>query len=323
MGILEPLLRGFEGEHDLEDMFTVSNASMLADSMGMIHDFDTFLGMYAGFMETLPSASVLVAEQEGKIVGHAMVWWRDVAGGHRLYSHQSSVLPEYACIRERLMDWAERRLAEIALGHRSDASKMLETQAVPGTALDAIVKCMGYVPSRHFFEMVGPLDAVPAAVAPEGITITPLLEHSVREAWAVSREAFMDHWCYSEKNWSNERLEEIIASPLFDLSLWFIAVADGRVVGSVRNYIKPDENAILGRKRGYISNLCVLRPWRRRGIASALLSKSMAGLASRGLTEARLTVDSERTTGALSLYTKAGFSVSNTYVNYWKLLAEC
>jgi len=320
MGISEPLLRGLEGGNDLEDMFAVSNASMLTDSMGMIYDFDTFRGMYEGFMETLPSASVLVAEQEGKVVGHAMVWWRDVAGGHRLYSHQSSVLPEYACIRERFMDWAERRLTEIALGHRSDASKMLETQAVAGTALDAIVKGRGYLPSRHFFEMVSPLDAVPAAVAPEGITITPLPEQRVREAWAASHEAFMDHWGHSEKNWSDERLEEIIASPLFDLSLWFVAVADGRTVGSVRNYIKPDENAILGRKRGYISNLCVLRPWRRRGIAAALLSKSMAGLALRGLAEARLAVDPEGTNSALSLYTKAGFSVSNTYVSYWKPL---
>jgi len=109
----------------------------------------------------------------------------------------------------------------------------------------------------------------------------------------------------------------------FDISLWLVAVAAGKVVGTARNVIKAGENAALGRKRGYISNVCVSRPWRRKGVAAALLSGSMARLRAAGMEEARLGADSESLTGAPGLYGKMGFAVSNSYVSYRKGMPPC
>ncbi len=316
----EPLIRGFMGEQDLGAMQEVSDVSRLADGMNMVYDTDAFRNMFAPLMDKLPSRNAVAAEAGGKIVGHALIWWRDVAEGQRLYSHQSAALPEYEGLRARLMDWAEARLLEISEGHPEIGEKFLETQTVPGTELDSLVKARGYEPARFFFEMLRPLNDLQEVKLPEGITLTVVTEGGLKEAWAVSRDAFKDQWGYSPKNWSDERLEDIVGSSLFDLSLWFVALADGEVVGSVRNYIKSQENDMLNRKRGYISSICVSRPWRRRGIAAALLSKSMRELAARGMAEARLGVDSDSPTGALSLYMNSGFAVSNTYVSCRKPL---
>lgn len=317
----EPLIRGFMGEQDLGAMQEVSDASRLADGMNMVYDSDTFRNMFAPLMDRLPSGNAVVAEVGGKTVGYALVWWRDVAEGQRLYSHQSAALAGYEGLRARLMDWAEARLLEIAKTHPGNTEKILETQTVPGTALDSLVRARGYAPARFFFEMLRPLDTLQKVKLPDGITVTPVRENMLKEAWAVSREAFRDQWGNSEKNWSDERLADIVESSLFDPALWFVALAEGRVVGSVRNYIKPAENGMLNRKRGYISSICVLRPWRGRGIATALLSESIGALAAKAMTEARLGVDSESPTGALELYRKSGFAVSNTYVSYRKHLS--
>ena len=49
------------------------------------------------------------------------------------------------------------------------------------------------------------------------------------------------------------------------------------------------------------------RPWRRRGLARALVMRSLAVLRDRGLTSAGLGVDADNANEALRLYTECGF----------------
>ena len=52
------------------------------------------------------------------------------------------------------------------------------------------------------------------------------------------------------------------------------------------------------------------RPWRKRGLASALIGRSLELLRERGMTSAVLGVDADNPTGALALYERAGFEPS-------------
>ena len=74
-----------------------------------------------------------------------------------------------------------------------------------------------------------------------------------------------------------------LISPTFDPSLWRVAWDGDDVVGMVRSFINAGENAEYERKRGYTQYISVRRPWRRRGIARALLVMGLHALKERGV----------------------------------------
>jgi ribosomal protein S18 acetylase RimI-like enzyme len=86
------------------------------------------------------------------------------------------------------------------------------------------------------------------------------------------------------------------------------------------NFVFPEENERLGVARGWLQHVSVRRPWRRRGLAAALIAESLRALRDRGLAEAALGVDAENTTGALRLYESLGFRRHRTGVSFRKLI---
>ena len=71
---------------------------------------------------------------------------------------------------------------------------------------------------------------------------------------------------------------------------------------------------------GWVSTLGVRRPWRRRGVALALLHHSFGEFYRRGQQRVGLGVDAESITGATRLYEKAGMYVQRRYNTYHKEL---
>jgi ribosomal protein S18 acetylase RimI-like enzyme len=59
------------------------------------------------------------------------------------------------------------------------------------------------------------------------------------------------------------------------------------------------------------------RPWRRRGLATALIARSLVVLRERGMTSAALGVDAANASGALGLYEGLGFAV-DTRASAWR-----
>ena len=77
----------------------------------------------------------------------------------------------------------------------------------------------------------------------------------------------------------------------------------------MKSYIDAPENEEFGRRRGYAENISVRRPWRRQGLARALLAESLYALKQRGMEEAALGVHFENPRQALRLYESVGFAV--------------
>jgi GNAT superfamily N-acetyltransferase len=66
----------------------------------------------------------------------------------------------------------------------------------------------------------------------------------------------------------------------------------------------------MGYQRGWLSSVFTRRAWRRRGLARALIGRSLALHRERGMTTAALGVDAENPSGALGLYEGMGFAVN-------------
>jgi ribosomal protein S18 acetylase RimI-like enzyme len=74
-------------------------------------------------------------------------------------------------------------------------------------------------------------------------------------------------------------------------------------------FIHWDENKQFKRQRGYTEGIGVDRSWRRRGLARALISRSLHAQKAAGMTESALAADSESTSGVTRLYESCGFQI--------------
>ena len=110
--------------------------------------------------------------------------------------------------------------------------------------------------------------------------------------------------------------------PWRDPSLWRVAWDGDRVAGQVRSYIDEQENAEFGRRRGYTEFISVRRPYRRRGLARALLVQSLEAVRDRGMEEAALGVLTENLHGAFRLYESVGFRVVRSWTTLQKPLGS-
>lgn len=172
--------------------------------------------------------------------------------------------------------------------------------------------------------MVRPtLDDLPQFPLPEGVEVRPVLPEHYRAIWEASNEAFQDHWGFfppteaDYQEWLNDK-------NLFQPDLWQIAwdVETNQIAGQVRTFIAHALNEKYGRKRGYTEFISVRRPWRKRGLARALIALSLQTQKAHGMTESMLGVDSENLSGATRIYEACGFRVVKRNAIYRKDLVK-
>ncbi|MDQ3927605.1 MAG: GNAT family N-acetyltransferase [Chloroflexota bacterium] len=97
--------------------------------------------------------------------------------------------------------------------------------------------------------------------------------------------------------------------------------APGTIVGFAICWIAGEENLRTGRLEGWVEGIGVVRQWRRKGIARALLLNSLHSLMSAGMEAALADVDSE-SVAATRLFQLAGFGVRNSLSQYECYLEE-
>jgi mycothiol synthase len=178
----------------------------------------------------------------------------------------------------------------------------------------------GYEPVRYSFYMVrANLDDLPNAPMPEGLEIREVRPEHLRAIFDAEVEAFRDHWGAAVPTEAD--YQQFLTDPVVgNYALWNVAWDGDQVCGMVRGYISAEENEQFGRKRGWVENISVRRPWRRRGLARALIAASIRKLREAGMTEGALGVDTENPNGALRLYESCGFVVSRREATYRKPL---
>ena len=160
-----------------------------------------------------------------------------------------------------------------------------------------LLQNLGYEKIRHFWRMEAVFDAEPPEpTLPEGFTIRPCREgHDERAIYETVDEAFQDHWSFGPttfETWFPRKTGE-----KFDPSLWFQLFDGDEMAGVAVCRINGDQ--------GWVGDLGIRKPWRRRGLGIALLQHAFREFYHRGIRRVGLGVDAENPTGATRLYERS------------------
>jgi ribosomal protein S18 acetylase RimI-like enzyme len=304
--------RHFRGEGDFPGMVATLNANNAADSHESVMTLESMVHSYAHLVNCDLAQDLMIVEVEGEMVGYVRVeWWRNDAG-ERIYAPNVFLKPEWRRRRigTAMLRWAQGRLREIATGHPQDGPRYFDS-FIPDTApgAEALLRGDGYQPVRHGFLMVRPdLEHIPDFPLPPGLELRPVTPEHYRAIWEADVEAFRDHWGFTpptEEDYERWQGDKVIFTP----GLWKIAwdVEKNQVAGQVKSFINHEENAQFNRKRGWTEFISTRRPYRRLGLARALIVLSLHELKRHGMTEAALGVDTQNLSGALRVYEACGF----------------
>jgi GNAT superfamily N-acetyltransferase len=316
--------RHFRGDSDYPAMLAIILSSAAADQIERHDTLEDVARNYSRLTNCDPYQDMIFAEIAGELVGYVRGWWWDEARTGRLYGLAGFLVPAWR--RQgigRLMQlWMEGRLREIAATHPSHQDRFFQvnvSQHQVGTAI--LLEGLGYQPVRYFYEMVRPsLELLPDFPLPAGLEIRPVLPEHYPAIWTSVDETSQDEWGYTPP--TAEDYQAWLDDLHFQPGLWQVAwdVAAGRVAGHVLTFIDQAENEHFNRKRGYTEGIGVDRAWRRRGLARALIARSLQAQKAAGMTESALAADSDSTSGVIRLYESCGFQAIRRDAIYRKPL---
>ncbi len=223
--------------------------------------------------------------------------------------------------------WAAARADEILSAQPAHLARYAETWADAGRA-DAIAlfEAHGFAPVRWYLEMRRFLAEAlpdPVATAPCRLEAYPLeaAEAAVERLRVAHNEAFADHWG-SEPILPEDWARNFIGDPFFRPDLSLVALDGDEIVGYSLNYVAESDWPATGVREGWVGQLGVRRAWRRRGLATALLIRSMEVFRAAGLEAATLGVDAENPSGAVGIYERVGFRPIRRSARFRRLFGE-
>jgi ribosomal protein S18 acetylase RimI-like enzyme len=317
----ELTFRAYRGPEEFPGMVAVWDACRPVDGYEWPMSVEDLTRSFSHMEHCDPYRDMIFATVRGETIGYGRGSWYCEPDGTTLHDLVGHVAPAWRRrgIGRAILRWTEERQREVASEqaasgpHRFQVSTQDTEQGMAELLLSE-----GYAVVRRWYRMTRPLDGeIPAVPLPDGLEVRPVTPDQYRQIWEADVEAFRDAWGFAEP--PAAAYEEWLEDPVAMMSeLWQIAWDGDQVAGQVRSFINPKENAEQGRLRGYTECISVRRPWRRRGLARALILNSLRILQEQGMTEAALGVDTENVSGALRLYERCGFRPARSGAVYRK-----
>jgi len=294
----------------IADLIAVSHLAdgdeYVPDAASLQIDWETTPGFNA-------PRDIILAEVRGRLIAYGGVD-RQVRDGVAVYVTSGTVHPDFRRrgLGRTIVRRNETRLREMAETHRDRGGRTYAAWVGDreGGARELLL-AEGYGPVRYSFAMIrSDLDDLPQWQLPEGLELRGLRPEDHRAVFDADNEAFRDHWGHHEA--TELDFVGFFKFDSFEPGLCRVAWDGDQVAGSVLTFVWKLENEKLGVRRGWFERVSVRRPWRRRGLARAMLVSAMAGLRDAGLEQAMLGVDAENPNGALPLYTSLGFVIKDS-----------
>jgi mycothiol synthase len=292
----------------LEDAGAIADMfAEFARAYGTEHDFQQDIENWFTNPGMDLERDALVALLDGGIVGYADA---SDAGrdGSALYI-DLRFHPDHPEAVEPLFGFAEGRAEELV--KPGGTIRAWAPKAAEG--LRSSIESRGYTFNNFSFRMGRSLEGdISEPRWPEGIELRPFdRESDTVLVYDASQEALEDEPGHVRDPY-DEWLHYAFREP-FDPELWFLAFDGGELAGV--SLCRPQHGGTTD--RGWVQVLGVRRPWRRRGLGSALLLHSFRELRARGKRRVGLGVSGENE-GAVELYERAGMKVERTSVWYRK-----
>jgi mycothiol synthase len=317
--------RSFHGASDYGSIAAVLTDSQRADNYDRVVTAEDIAEAFARSLTNCdPYTDMIIAEIESNMIGYVRGWWTKESPSLYLYKHNGFLLTTWRRngIGRAMLSWMEGRLKNIAKTHLRESEKYLQvsvSQFEEGTAI--MLEHVGYQPVRYFFEMVRThLEDIPDLPLPDGLETRPVTTDQYRTIWESMRDPDHDEWGSTEP--TEEGYRAWLEEPRFQPHLWQVAWErdTNNPVAHVLTFIHHEENKQFDRKRGYTEGVGVARHWRRRGVARALISRSLQAQKAAGMSESALVADRDSKSGVSGLYESCGFQIVKCDTIYRKPL---
>ena len=319
--------RPWRGPEDTAAMAALANAVNAAEGVDEHVDVDGLTNWLAhDDAQFIATRDVILFERDGQLVAYGWTFWVDTTDGLREHRLGGYVHPDWqrrgigTRLLHRLEEMARAALAAypterpVHFGSFADGARV---------AKQALLQREGFTVVRWFFEMRRDLHAeITVPPLPEGLEVRPVAPDRavLRQLFDADSEAFQDHWGGFAA--TDARFAEWMGDPDFDPSLFVVAWDGDEIAGASINAIYRHENEAFARRRGWLDSVFVRRPWRRRGLAGALVARSLVVLREAAMDEGWLGVDAENPTGALGVYERAGFEIAKRHLAYRRPMAR-
>jgi mycothiol synthase len=211
-----------------------------------------------------------------------------------------------------LVRWARDRAVEL-LRDRSPGVPIALYADGPIDALDRIrlLEDAGFETVRYFTDMERMLDdGIEPRTLPDGLRAAGWAEGAAGAVRDAHNAAFLDHWNFQPwdaQSWSHNVTDAPGLLPeATSIALAGAGDARDEVAGYVIVFDSTDGHPD-GRPSAELAIIGVRREHRGRGLASALITRSLEALSGAGYVRAELDVDAANSTGAVTLYERLGF----------------
>ena len=292
------VFRLFRGAEDMPALETVREAVRTVDG-------DIWLpGPDDAHVTCNPTEDCLLAEISGQVIGYTwLTWWTE--NYVELFLHLGWLVPEWRRkgVGRALLRWQERRLRQIAemqpttkpcvFGGNAD-----ETQ--PGNR--ALLLSEGYTVAFTFVWMTCqiPTEPIQLTPLPDGLEIRPVEREQLPAIYAANEEAFSEsrggHSIDSYETWLRD-----LGWPNLDTSLWVVAWDRDQIAGHVIS-TSDEEGA-------HTPWVATRRPWRRRGLGKALMTRMLQRCQERGIKQADIGTVAENPGKSVHLYESVGYQM--------------
>jgi GNAT superfamily N-acetyltransferase len=302
-------LRTYAGPGDLPALLGLYRAVDAADGVTFVTTSHELRLAHEHSTDLDPREHELLVFVHDELVATSSVEVLDSNDGRTFLISRGRVHPVWRRhgIGEALFSLAERRLVTLAAARSDPRPRVLVTRIEEGdVGARVLAEHHGYDLVRLYQHLVrADLEDILESPLPDGLEVRPLTTEQLPALWDAMTDAFKEDFGADDTSPASYR--RFVEDEDLDLSLASIAWEGDEIAGGVIGYVVPEENEAQGYLRGWADPVFTRQPWRRRGLASSLLGRTLTLLRDRGMTSAQLGVDTENAFKAYSLYERHGF----------------
>ena len=317
-------IRRYAGPTDHAGMAAANTAWRVSLGLREHVSTETLDNLYAHLTNSDPYRDCLLLEVEGTIAGYSRTEWLDEPGGDRISETSVVLAPaiQDEAVYAALLAHGERHLRTLQIDREGRPADRLRAWLHDADDMQvAAHRARGFQPVHGWFEMVRPtLDDLPEAPMPAGLDLRPVGPEHWRAIWEADLEAFGEDWDAPDR--SETAFQRFRGEPDQVPELWQVAWDGDQIAGHVLVTIDAASNARFSRRRAELDSVAVRAPWRRRGLARALIVRALTALRAHGETSATLGVDIDNPNQALTLYESCGFVVEISGTVYERPVAS-